>query len=212
MNIADIDNKHRIYNTILWQYEKSYRINAWVYNLSKFGYEMCGKLFDEIMDGLVNLYGGGASMARSLVQSLIGAIGFDWSAVADVEGVIDCIMHTRFFGVANFDEFYKMSVSFGFGYSLSQFTDGGLVLLSMTPSGTTLKTLWEAGISIPLTANQKSVVEPRCAFCFMDYEKYYALPDEEPRLGTEMELSYFEVGHNSGSWELLDVINESIWS
>ena len=212
MNIADIDNKHRIYNTILWQYEKSYRINAWVCNLSKFGYDMCGKLFDEIMDGLVNLYGGGASMARSFVQSLIGAIGFDWSAVADVEGVIDCIMHTRFFGVANFDEFYKMSVSFGFGYTLSQFTDGGLVLLSTTPPGTTLKTLWEAGISIPLTANQKSVVEPRCAFCFTDYEDYNALPNEAPRLGTEMELSYFEVGHDSGSWELLDVINESIWS
>lgn len=212
MNIAEIDNKHRIYNTILWQYEKSYRINAWVYNLSKFGYDMCGKLFDEIMDGFVNLYNGGSAMARSFIQSLIGAIGFDWSAVADVEGVIDCIMHTRFFGVANFDEFYKMSLSFGFGYTLSQFNDGGLVLLSMTPSGTTLKTLWDSGISIPLTANQKSEVEQKSLFCFTDYIYYDVLPDENPRLGTELELSYSQVGQALNGWELIDVIDGAIWS
>ncbi len=212
MNIAEIDNKHRIYNTILWQYEKSYHINSWVYNLSKFSYDMCGKIFDEIMDGFINLYNGGSSMARSFVQSLVGAIGFDWSAVADVEGVIDCIMHTRFFGVANFDEFYKMSLSFGFGYSLSQLSDGGLILLSMTPSGTTLKTLWDSGISIPLTANQKGNQESTSIFCFTDYIYYDILPDEPPRLGTELELSYHQVGAESGGWELIDVIDGSIWS
>lgn len=209
MKIAEINNHHKIFNTILWQYEKSPRINAWVSALSDFSYSMCGSLFDEIMNGLVNLYTQAGTMARSFVQSLIGAIGFDWSSVADVGGVINCIMNTRFFGVANFDEFHRMAEAYGFGYSISQNSDGGRVILDITPSSVTLKSMWDSGISIPLSTNQAYTdTTNRFAFCFSDSTQYPSMPDESPRLGTKLELSYSELGTSS----LEDVISGIIWS
>lgn len=214
MKIFNINNNHKIMNTILWQYEKAPRIVNWVTNLSDFGYANCGKIFDDILNGIINLYKNPTAIAVNTLKPLCGALGFDWSSPADIGKCIGAFFQSRMYGKGLLAEFDVLAATFSFQYAASQLSWGGLVRISF--EDTTAKELTSHGIPIPFSVNE-SVEESGESYSFVFSDSPMYKKNINPRLATDVEESFFEkggVGSGEGRqmWTLDQVQNCTIWS
>ena len=210
MTIAETYNGHRIYNTIIWQYEKSPRIVGWVQALSKFGYETCGRIFDDMLYGLIGGMETVTDIAKYSIQALTGSLGFDWSMVSDIQKAIAAIFKTKFLGTGVVSEWDELSDAFGFTYSCDELSWGGLVSFSLsTEDG--IKSLFDMGLQIPMSVNERINATFSPAFTFSDSNFYVS--DKIPRAASDLERTFPEYGgEGKQGWTLEDVCDGSIWS
>lgn len=210
MTIADINNKHSILGVIPWQFQHGTHIVQWVSNLSEFGYKSCGKVFDDICDGIIHLHDELVTpIAQYTVQALAGAFGFDWGTATNIPDTLFTIFSTKFFGFGSLAEFDRTMTNFGITYNAWQLSHGGLVRIKMDGDNS-IDSLNSQGIRVPMSVNEKYLINysPSTAMTFSN-DTWYD-PNTSPRLCSEDEETFPDKGKEEG-WDLHDVFDGTIW-
>jgi len=209
MNISDTNNRVKIFGAITSQYEQSPRLTGFICRLSDLGYISCGEVFDQIIDGIVNLYGETTLIAKCIVAALVGFDEGDPTSPNFISQIYGILL-SRMFGIASYAEFLVVMSAFSHTYSVTQLSLGGRVTFSFDGGSTEISDMVSLGAPIAVCVHEKSAATPDLkTFVFTDSSKYDSTASV--RLCSDDEMSFYDVGGEYQSWTLDDVYTGNIW-